>query len=82
MALKHKPSTIGTAVMGLLSICFLAVIFTHQELVKAIGFEGRNGGIAVLFPIAMVLIYTYIHANFSHNVFTLLGIEARNKGGK
>ncbi|HYA40593.1 MAG TPA: hypothetical protein VEF34_04790 [Syntrophobacteraceae bacterium] len=71
---SSKAGAIGkTAGYGLLSAVGLAAVFAHAGTVAQV--FSRGGWYAAL-PIATVLVFSFVHGAFAHNLWSLLGIEA------
>ncbi len=71
---SSKAKLIGkTAGYGLLSAAFCAAVFTNSNTVAQ--YCAKGGWFSVL-PIATVLVFSFVHGAFAHNLWSLLGIEA------
>lgn len=71
---SSKAKAIGkTTGYGVLSAAFLAAVFTNSDAVTQM--FSRGGWYAAL-PIAAVLVFSFVHGAFAHNLWSLLGIEA------
>lgn len=69
-----KAGLIGkTAGYAVLSAACYAAVFTHSDTVTQI--FSRGGWYSAL-PIATVLVFSFVHGAFAHNLWSLLGIEA------
>lgn len=71
---SSKAVVIGkTAGYGVLSAAFCAAAFTHSDTIAQVC--SRGGWYAAL-PIATVLVFSFVHGSFAHNLWSALGIEA------
>jgi len=71
---SSKAGAIGkTAGYGLVSAACLGAVFAHADTVVQV--FSRGGWFAAL-PIATVLVFSFMHGAFAHNLWSLLGIEA------
>lgn len=75
----HRPSLVGIILQGILSFGFIWAVLKYQNLINELDFKGQSGGLYFLFPLVMVAIYTYIHANFAHGLYDYFGITAKKK---
>ncbi len=75
----HKPSMVTIIFQGILSFGFIWAILKYQNIINELDFKGQSGGLYFLFPLVMVAIYTYIHANFAHGLYDYFGITAKKK---
>ena len=72
---KKRNRPLGkTILFGALSITLYAAVFSHGSVVA--NFFAKGKWYAAL-PIATVFIFSLVHGSFAHNIWTLLGIEAR-----
>lgn len=73
MSRKKKP--VGkTILFGALTVGLYAAVFTHGT---AVAHYFARGTWHLIFPIITVFVFSYVHGSFAHNLWTLLGIEAR-----
>ncbi len=80
MAHDTKSKPIGAMILtGTASAALYAALLLHQDAVN--GTFGRDGAYAVL-PILTAFVFSFIHGKFTGHFWTVLGIEARNKGAK
>ncbi len=71
---SSKTGVIGkTAGYGVLSAAFCAAAFTHSDTIAQVC---SKGGWYAAFPIATVLVFSFVHGAFAHNLWSALGIEA------
>jgi hypothetical protein len=71
---SSKAVVIGkTAGYGVLSAAFCAAAVTHSDTIAQV--YSRGGWYAAL-PIATVLLFSFVHGAFAHNLWSALGIEA------
>ncbi|MEZ0329767.1 MAG: hypothetical protein ABWK15_09495 [Dissulfuribacterales bacterium] len=75
----HKPSIVTIIFQGILSFGFIWAVLKYQDIINTLDFKGQSGGVYFLFPLVMVAIYTYIHANFAHGLYDYFGITAKKK---
>jgi hypothetical protein len=75
----HKPSMVTIIFQGILSFAFIWAVLKYQNIINELDFKGQSGGLYFLFPLVMVAIYTYIHANFAHGLYDYFGITAKKK---
>jgi len=72
---RKKP--VGrTIAFGLLTTAFYAAVFANTDLVMK---YFTRGGVYAVLPIAAVFIFSFAHGAFASNLWSLLGIEARQK---
>ena len=65
--------TIG---LGLASAALYAAVFTNSDTVMK---YFTKGGIFAALPIVTVFAFSFVHASFASNLWSLLGIEATKK---
>ena len=71
---SSKAVVIGkTAGYGVLSAAFCAAAFTHSDTIAQVC---SKGGWYAALPIATVLVFSFVHGAFAHNLWSALGIEA------
>ncbi len=74
---SSKAGTIGRTVgYGLLSAACYAAVFTHAD--AAMRYFTQGGWYAAL-PITTVLVFSFVHGAFAHNLWSMLGIEAHQR---
>jgi len=72
-----KPRHLGKVVgYGLVSAVFYAAVFMNADTVMQ--YFTKGGWYAAL-PIATVMVFSFAHGAFAHNLWSLLGIEAYKK---
>lgn len=72
-----KLKLIGkTAGLGVVTAACYAAVFTHSDAVMQLY---TRGGVFAALPIATVLVVSFVHGAFAHNLWSLLGIEAMRK---
>ena len=82
MAQEHheapgRGKLIGRTVgLGLASAALYAAVFTHSGTVMK---YFTKGGIFAALPIVTVFVFSFVHASFASNLWSLLGIEAAKK---
>ena len=71
---SSKAVVIGkTAGYGVLSAAFCAAAFSRSDTIAQVC--SRGGWYAAL-PIATVMVFSFVHGTFAHNLWSALGIEA------
>lgn len=63
-----------TLLFGALSAAFYAAVFSYADLI-AVYFS--KGSLWAAGPIATVFVVSYIYGNFTSNLWTCLGVEAK-----
>ena len=82
MALEHHETAnrgklIGRTVgLGLASAALYAAVFTNSGIIMK---YFTKGGIFAALPIVTVFAFSFVHASFASNLWSLLGIEATKK---
>jgi hypothetical protein len=82
MAQEHHETTnrgklIGRTIgLGLASAALYAAVFTNSDTVMK---YFTKGGIFAALPIVTVFAFSFVHASFASNLWSLLGIEATKK---
>jgi len=75
-AVKRKRLIAKTIAFGALSAAMYAVLFMNSAIVMT---YFTKGYIYASLPIITVFAFTFVHAAFAGNIWTLLGIEATHK---
>ena len=70
---KLISRTIG---LGLASAALYAAVFTNSGIIMK---YFTKGGIFAALPIVTVFAFSFVHASFASNLWSLLGIEATKK---
>lgn len=77
---ERRKKAKGQAILfGVLSVGLYAAAFAFAEPMVTLF---ARGGAYCLLPVATVFLFSYVHGNFTGNVWTALGIEASAKAGK
>jgi hypothetical protein len=62
--------------LGLASAALYAAVFTNSGIIMK---YFTKGGIFAALPIVTVFAFSFVHASFASNLWSLLGIEATKK---
>jgi len=74
-ATSKKP--VGkTILFGLATAALYGGVFSYAD---TIAHKFAMGGLWAAGPIATVFVFSYVHGAFAHNLWTCLGIEARQQ---
>jgi hypothetical protein len=73
----NRGKLIGKTVgLGLASVALYAAVFTNSDIIMK---YFTKGGIFAALPIVTVFAFSFVHASFASNLWSVLGIEATKK---
>ena len=75
-SLKRARARNKTVLFGIASFALYAVTFMHADAIMAMTKQGK---LFAVLPIATVFLFSWIHGNFTGNLWSALGIEASAK---
>ncbi|UZP67896.1 hypothetical protein N1030_02660 [Desulfovibrio mangrovi] len=76
---RRKKAKGQAIIFGALSVALYAAVFSFADTMVHLF---AKGGLYTALPIATVFLFSYVHGNFTGNVWTALGIEASAKAGR
>ncbi|MFV0348663.1 MAG: hypothetical protein ACK5JO_08740 [Halodesulfovibrio sp.] len=76
---RRKKAKGQALIFGAMSAALYAAAFVYADSMVTLF---AKGGIYTALPIATVFLFSYVHGNFTGNVWTALGIEASAKAGR
>ena len=74
---KHTPATkpyLSTVISGAVSLASIFYLFSNEELVTDVF---TRGGAYAIWPLATVMVFSFVHGVFGSNLLTVLGLEAK-----